>query len=210
MGRLVTKGKCGKSYEAEIMVITVKFLKKGFDNKMILDGVQQLCERFLLDLKQIGIQPEQVILEDQGIKKEYGKEENTAERDVIIKTKINVKFCTYVCSLIKKYTGEIIYEITYKLEDEQDKNQELLKLAVDDSRRQADIIAVSLGKSVIGVESVNDQEYMHRSLAKSITVDDINPEIPDIFNSDTPLSDKAALPTVYLEQEITIAWIMGD
>lgn len=164
----------------------------------------------LLDLKQIGIQPEQIILEDQGIDKGYGKEENTAERDIIIKTKINVKLCTYVCSLIKKYSGEIRYEIKYKLEDEQEKNQELLKRAIDDSRRQADIIAGSLGKSVIGVESVNDQEYMHRSLAKSITIGDINPEIPDIFNSDTPLSDKAALPTVYLEQEITISWLMGD
>lgn len=209
MGRLVTKGTCVKEYEAEIMEITITFHKEGFDSKMILESVQQQCERFMLDLTEIGIKPEQVQIEDEGITKKYGESGNVAERYITIRSKIDVRLGTYICSLIKKYSGEIRYRIQYDLDENADRIQELLKHAVEDSRRQADIIAGSLGKRVIDVESVNDPEYLQKVYYKRGS-DDIEPEIPDFFNSDTPLSDRAALPTVELEKEVTVAWIMGD
>ena len=211
MGRLVTKGKGRKKYEAEIMVISVSFQKKGLDTKYILEKVQEQCEMFLKELNDIGISPEQIRFEDKGIKKKYGEDENTIERKIVIRTKIDVKLCTYICSLIRKYSSDIIYEILYEIEDEETKSQELLKLAVKDSRRQAEIIAESIGKVVKGIESVNDEVYIHRNLARGVVVDEgMNPQIPEVFDSNTPLTDRAALPVIEKSEEITVAWIMND
>lgn len=119
--------------------------------------------------------------------------------------------CTYIFSLIKKCGNEIKYNIHFDVNNKEELSNQLIKLAVEDSRRQADIIAESLGCSITGVNSVNDQRYMHRNLAKSVTVeDDVNPEIPESFRSDTPLSDRAALPTIKLEEEIEICWNMSE
>ena len=113
--------------------------------------------------------------------------------------------------MIKKYGDSIRYKISYELTNEEDLRGKLLDLAVADSRRQADIIAASLGKTVIGVNSVNDKDYVRRNLAKSISLEDApNPEIPEAFRSDTPLSDRAGLPTLTLEEEIEICWNMSD
>lgn len=209
MGRVVTKGCSRKQYNAEIMEISVTFHKEGSDSKIVLENVQKQCEDFLNELVNIGIHPEQIRLEDKGINKRYNDTNISAEKIIYIRTKISIQLCTYICSLIKKYSNDIMYSISYQVENEEIKSQELLQLAVEDSRRQADIIAASLGKSIKDAESVNDEQYIHRNMTKSIAIDNINPEIPEAFSSDTPLSDRTALPTIEKSEEITITWIMG-
>lgn len=211
MSNLVTKGRAIREYEAENMTLKITFRKEGDDTAYILGGVQKQCENFLAELEKINIPPESVRLEDGGISKQrYDSENKYAERELIIKTPIDVRLCTYLFSVIKKYNEEIKYSISYGVNDKDQLKDKMIELAVEDSRRQAEVIATSLGKKVIGVNSVNDQERGYRNLAKSISVDDINPEIPDSFNSDTPLADRAALPTVNFEEEIVICWNMSE
>ena len=211
MGNLVTKGRVHREYEAENMTLNISFQKEGDDVAYILGEVQKQCEEFLAELEKINIPPENVRLEDGGIRNQrYDSENKCAERVLIIKTKIDVRLCTYIFSVIKKYNEEIKYSISYGVNNKDQISDKLIELAVEDSRRQADVIAASLGKTVIGVNSVNDQERGYRNLAKSIRVDDINPKIPDSFNSDTPLADRAALPTVSFEEEIEVCWNMSE
>jgi len=211
MGNLVTKGRATKEFEAEKMILTVIFQKTGDEAGYILDSVQQQCEEFLIELNKIKIAPENIELVDGGLDKHYSSEKPRAERKIIITTKIDILLCTYIFSLIKKCGNEIKYNIHFDVNNKEELSNQLIKLAVEDSRRQADIIAESLGCSITGVNSVNDQRYMHRNLAKSVTVeDDVNPEIPESFRSDTPLSDRAALPTIKLEEEIEICWNMSE
>ena len=212
MGNLVTKGRVIREYEAEIMTLSITFYKDGADGGYILNGVQKQCEDFLAELEKINIPPENVRLEDGGIdRRRYDSEEIRAERKIIIKTKINIRLCTYIFSVIKKYSEAMRYSIHYSVDNKEQLSSQLLELAVEDSRRQADVIAKSLGKTVIGINSVNDKEYRIRNLAKSVCADDdINPEIPEAFKSDTPLADRASLPTVTLEEEIEICWNMSE
>lgn len=211
MGNLVTKGKAIKEYEAEKMTVTITFQKEGDEAGYILSSVQQQCEDFLKELDNINIPPEKIELIDGGLDKHYNSEKPRAERRIVIETGIDIKLCTYLFSLIKKCGNEIKYSISFDVNNKEELSNQLIKLAVEDSRRQADIIAESLGRTIIGVNSVNDQKYVHRNLAKSITVgDDVNPEIPASFRSDTPLSDRAALPTITLDEEIEICWNMSE
>ena len=63
---------------------------------------------------------------------------------------------------------------------------------------------------MVGIESVNDDMYMQRTISKALAVDKSNPKIPEAFESDTPLTDRAALPTISMNEEIKISWLMGD
>lgn len=210
MGKIVTKGSCEKEYEAEIMEITVTFSEEGSDTRFILEGVQEQCEQFLKELSAIGINPESVQFEDSGIQSAY-KEDRRAERSLTLRTKVNVKLCTYICSLLRKHSNEIRYRISYDVENKGEKSRELLQLAVEDSRRQADIIAAALGKTVSGVESVNDEEYRHRDCLYSMSACyEGNPEIPEAFASDTPLTDRASLPTVTMSEQVTVSWTISN
>lgn len=210
MGKLVTKGFVEKEYEAEIMELRVSFQKTGSSSQYILAGVQNLCESFLKELLYIGIEPEKVRMIDEGISEDYNSENLRAKRSIVIETDINIELCTCLFSIIKKYESVIIYKMSYKLKDDAEKDKELLQEAVDDSRKQAEIIALSLGKTVVGVLSVNDEKYLRRNMAKSITVDDVTPVIPTMFISDTPLSDRTALPTIKKSEDIEIAWEMSE
>lgn len=211
MGNLVTKGKAERDFEAEKMILTVIFQKSGDEVSYILGSVQQQCEDFLKELDNIGIPPESIKLIDCGLDKHYNSEKPQAKRKIVITTKIDILLCTYIFSLIKKYGNEIKYDIHFDLYNKEELSIQLIKLAVEDSRRQADIIAKSLGQSIIGVNSVNDQKYLRRECVKNIAVEsDVNPKIPASFRSDTPLSDRAALPTVKLYEEIEICWNMGE
>ncbi len=211
MGNLVTKGRASNEYDAEIMKLTVIFQKKGQDAGYVLKSAKEQCESFLSELNNINVPPEKIQLIDGGVLKKYGHEETTAEKRLIVETRIDIELCTYIFSLIEKCKDEIQYDISFDLLEKEIKSNELLKLAVEDSRRQANIIAASLGKSVIGVNSVNDQKYNQRSLAKSLTIEDaIKAKIPDAFKSDTPLSDRAALPKVLMSEDIEITWNMSE
>lgn len=208
MGKIVTMGRCEKKFTAEKMTLTVAFQKEGDDAAYLVANVQEQCEKFLGELARIGIPPETVILEDRGVSGTgYDPSTARARRELILETRIDARLCAYIFSLIKKSEKNIEYQITYGLEDEEEKTRELIRAAVEDARRQADLIAEALGRRVTGVESVNEEQYGHRLLAKSAALcDGLSPEIPEAFRSDTPLSDRALLPTVVRAEDVVIAW----
>ena len=219
MGKLVTKGKARREYDAERMELTVKFVKSGDDARYVLSSVQEQCEQFLRALSEIGIGPEYVRLKDAGMSENYREEfPIKATREISLEASMDKEFYSYLCDLIKKSEKKIQYSVSYNLEEKEDRNRELLREAVEDARRQADIIAESLGCRVVGVDSINDQDYIsRRNLAKSVEVSEHEfDELLCVFErrrdrkSDTPLADRTAVPMIALSEEIVIAWKMEE
>ncbi len=212
MGTIIMKGYAEKKFEPEIMEFEIEFTKESEDATHAMDYVERQCENFLSELEKVGIEPEQVIVDDEGVSSYRFDSDNqkSASRKIRFKLNVDSKERSYICHLIKKMEKDICYDISYELEDTQSIMKELIEEAVANSREKAELAVGALGKRIVGVKSINTDEYQSRNLAKSVTLDILNEAIPEDFISDTPLADRAALPKITKNHEIKIEWIMED
>ena len=104
MGTIVMKGEAEKEFPAEIMEFRIKFSKDSKDMVHAIDSVRQQCENFMTELETIGIDPEQVTIDDDGVSNaSYDSEEiKRASKTITFKTRVDSKISSYVCHLVKK------------------------------------------------------------------------------------------------------------
>lgn len=209
MGLLVVKGKGKKEYTAEIMKVKLTFRRKGVNLKRVLNMVINECEEFLNELDKIGIAPESIQIVEDDASNTYRDDAYEAVRKIEILTKVDKKLYSYIISLIRNSENPIGYSVDFYLDNLEEKAEELLKLAINDSRRQAEIIAESLGEKIWYAKSVNENHYSRNNESFDFSnMGDIG--IPMDYESSTPFSDRLEIPTIEKSEEISIEWTMGS
>ena len=208
MSKLVVKGKAEKEYVVDAMKVKLSFKGVAESTAEAIKKVNEAFNTFLKELiannidisnftiEEIRISPSSYSSGDKGV---------TARREIKINTNANIKLCAYFVSLIKNYDFTCDFDVSFFISDTNQIRKELLEAAMNDSKVKAETLAKSVGKTIIGIKDICNSDYSHRSIKKSITVDNV--ELP-VFAVGDDLVSELALPTRSEDEEVEVTWLV--
>ena len=182
MGTISLESRAQGIFQADRTRFTFTFSSKSTTVSDAVNELQTQCQTFLKILEKEGIDISKIRFESDDISQDYSSSKFTAKRKVSFNTEFNMQFNNHLINLIKESNHNISLSTEHMLSNYADIHNDLLKKAIADSKKQAELIAESMGTKIIGYQSINPHlnRTMHehpescgiRSLAKSIVVDD--------------------------------------
>lgn len=156
MGKLTIEGKASKKYSYDLMEVSVTFRSQEEKTAQALKTVMSQSETFLAELEAAGIALETVqIGKDETSEDSYQRPCRVrAKRELRLCVPFNMDFANYIRFLVEKNALDADIETTYEFSNLGKIHEELIKLALEDSKTKAAYIAQSMGQKLVGVDSV--------------------------------------------------------
>ncbi|MGN0537885.1 MAG: SIMPL domain-containing protein [Acutalibacteraceae bacterium] len=152
MGKLTITGKASHEYPYDQLEITVQFQVHEKSSSAALEKTLQQCEEFLSILNKEGISMESIHIGKDSVNQKY--KDVCAIREIKIRVPFSMEFTNHFMTLIqnKKYNVDI--DTQYILSNRTDIHNDLIKEAIDDSKKKASLIVEAMGQKLIGIDSV--------------------------------------------------------
>ena len=156
MGKLAITGKAEREICYDIMELTVTFTASGSTSAEALDIVMQQSEDFLAVLADGGVDLTTVHLDENTLDKNRysGEEIFEATRSVMFRVGFDMQTINRLNELIRSKNYLATLSAEYLLSNRAALYRQLLKDALTDSRRQAEMIAETMGQTITGIDSV--------------------------------------------------------
>ena len=212
MGKLIIKGEANRKAEADTAKLTITFYAREKTAAQAVVGVMKNCESFLDTLKKWGMDISKLRMENDDIdRNRYDKETYaTAKRKISFVSKRDMKFQNDIMQLIQKNEIDAELSVSYTNSKLQKIHEKLLKEAVENSRRKAELIASTTGQKIIGIDSVRTENTTG-------FYNDDDDEFEDDFEDDcirkccsVPklLSDELGAPEQRISKSVDVVWLM--
>ena len=156
MGKLKIQGNASKEYEYDIMEITVRFQAHESSSSDAVEKVTGQCEECLAVLSEHGISLSDIRIGEDSVEQEYYAHELDvcATRSITLKLPFDVSYSNYFMELIREKGYAVDVNIAPGLSNKSEIRNELLKLAIEDSKNKAAFIAGAMEQKVTGIDSV--------------------------------------------------------
>lgn len=169
MGKLTITGKASHEYPYDQLEITVQFQVHEKSSSAALEKTLQQCEEFLSILNKDGISMESIRIGEDSVEQEYDDDKELdvcATREIKIRVPFSMEFTNYIMTLIqnKKYNADI--DTRYMLSNSIDIHNDLIKEAIDDSKKKASLIVEAMKQKLIGIDSVKIVEEYYSKCHK--------------------------------------------
>lgn len=163
MGKLTIEGEASKEYAYDVMEISVAFRATKGSSAAALERVMKQSEKFLELLEQAGVSIENIRIAEDSVKDITFDEKIRVEarRALKICTPFNMDFANYVREIVQKSDLDTDVSTQYKFSNPEKIQDELIKLALEDSKEKATYIAGIMGQTIVGIDSV---EIGHKKL----------------------------------------------
>lgn len=156
MGKLTIEGKASKEYAYDLMEISITFRATKDSSAAALERVMKQSEKFLELLEQTGVSIENIRVGEDSVK------DNTFDEKIWVEARRNLKICTpfnmdfanYIREIVQKNDLDADVSTQYKFLNPEKIQDELIKLALEDSKEKATYIAGIMGQTIIGIDSV--------------------------------------------------------
>lgn len=220
MGKALVKGHAEQEFAPDICEITFSVETEGTTAAKATSAARRELEELVSKLEKIGIRPDTLIISDDSSKRPYSyRDENyTAKKQIKLRIPTNTALVNRIHGIIGSGFENTTLDINYEISTETAIMQELTKLAIQDSRKAAELLAEATGTKVVGIDAANlsDGYSMDMNIADldlSIIDDNSNTEhmaygAPCCAESDTPLSDKLIPEKIKLSTDIRIVWMI--
>lgn len=203
MGTIRVRGSAEKDFVIDRFVIRFEIKASGRSSGEVIENGKNQTEQFLqLMHDELGLKPEDFMLNDFSVRQSYG--ENAPYRfskSISIKMPANMQMEERIAELLKKMS-DVEYSMEFELSDENEMEKHVLQSAIEDSRKKAEMIAEALGQKIIGADDVNyeyssgdDVCVQERCLAKPLAAAAVN-----------DLSSRLKNPVKKISKSINIAW----
>lgn len=156
MGTLRVRGTAECRFPADIFTVHIEVLASGETSGAAIAAGKEQTELLLSRMQErLGLQPDSFRLQDESVRQTYG------EKPCYQFTKgISAEIAADLAALERMTEllgtlSETEYHISYALSDLAGKEQQVLRSAVEDSRRRAEMIAAAVGQKICGIEDVN-------------------------------------------------------
>lgn len=204
MGKLTVTGYAKKEVSYDWVTIKITFSSSDKSSARASKMVIEQCDIFLKKVQKKGIQMNQIRLEEDSIRLERYKEEKTiASRGICIEMEYNMPFINFIMKLIQEQNCDIEYSTSYKLSNEKEIHEQLLKEAILDSKGKAESLAASLGKKIIELKSASNRTMGEYSYLDIMKLND------DYFDEEEYLfSDELQAPLSVESEEVIAVWIV--
>ena len=208
MGKLKIVGKASKEFEYDIAVIELTFQVIKKTSPAALKTVMDQCEEFLssmdnlhFDVSTFRIEVDKV---DQCYDRDEGKIDVRASRTIKMKIPLEMEKINFLLKLIQDSEYDVDVDVDYEFSDRVKIHNDLIKMAIADSKQKAEFIAGVMEQKLTRIDSVEiDDSYRtriyERKMSKSVEVGS-TPEYQ--------YSNKLGRPVSQESEEVEVVWLM--
>jgi len=159
MNTIKIKGYASRKANADRIRYTIGFVSKDVKASRASEQVKKQCDVFLKNMKELGFDVSKFHLDGDIIEKEYNKEEKKAKRTVSFELPFDPKINNAIYTIIRKEDLNVETQTGFFLSDRNRLHNELLKEALLDSKRKAELIAEANNQKVKYAELISDNKY---------------------------------------------------
>lgn len=210
MGKLMIEGKAAKEYAYDLMTVSITFWATEGSSSAALKRVMQQSEEFLSILDEAGLKIEEIhIGKDNTEKKSYDRKfEVEAKRELKICIPFNMDFVNFIRKTVQEHAFDADITTTYKFSNVEEIHEELIKLALEDSRTKAAYIADSMKQKVIGIDEmkVGNFKGTFQTLRSHATPDDGQMHYYDELLS--MLCRRVQAPVSTESESVEVVWLI--
>lgn len=207
MGKLKINGKAEKEYSYNVMEITICF--KAFEkySSKAIEKVTTQCEDCLSILNSQGISIKNISINKDDITQEYrdSKLFFSVKREIELRFPFDIRFSNFFMKLIEEKGYDVNVDIKPRMENDNEIRKELLKLAIEDSKNKATLIADMVNQKIVGIDSIEIGEkyvlpiYEDISYAEEVILNGID---------ELPFSNQLKAPTTIEKESVEVVWII--
>lgn len=128
-----------------------------------------------------------------------------ATREIIMRLPFDTGFSNYFMELVQETKYEVDIDITPQLSRTSEIRNELLKLAIDDSKSKASFIADAMDQKIIGIDSV---EIGDRYVDYGIDYMCCEQERSVVASNNLYFSNQLKAPTTKESASVEVVWII--
>ena len=203
MGKLTISGSAKKECSCDVMYITLTFKTWERDTAKGLAQTKSQCDEFLHILEQNGIHVDKIHISDDSISQSM--QNNillvNATRKIEFRLSFNMVFLNRLSEIIKENSYTVDMKTSFELSNKEELHQQLIKDAVLDSRKKAEIIAHAMNQNIVGIKTLH-------TYSKNTYDDDAYYDIMSIFSKKSSISDRLSAPLCTETESVEVEWII--
>lgn len=204
MGKLSIVGKAEREVSYNAIELNITFYIYAKTTAAAIQTIMEQSERFLALITAAGVDMKDIHIGDNSVGQRYSNDEQTvsASREIKIRLCFDMAFVNGLMEMIQEQDFYAALDCDYRLTNREALHVELLKEALSDSRKKAEMIAEIMGQKIVGIDSVehdvcNDREWMVCERERSM-----------ICPGATPLSNQLEAPLTTESETISVVWLI--
>lgn len=204
MGKLSITGKAEREVSYNAIEMSVTFYIHAKTTAEALQIVMEQSEKFLELVTAAGIDMKDIHIGDNSVDQRYSDDELKvhASREMKIRLHFDMAFVNGLMDMIREQDFAVDLDCDYHLTNRAELHMELMKEALADSKKKAEVIAEIMGQKIIGIDSVehdrhNDMEWMCCEQERGI-----------IREGAAPLSNQLEAPITTESETISVVWLI--
>lgn len=207
MGKLKIQGTAVKTYSYDEITLTVGFHTQAENSAAAMAEVLRECENFLSEVKKIGIDLKDVHLSDDRMNQDYDEgPSGEALREIELRLPFDLKLINTIFTIISEHHYHAELDTAYGLSKQHEIRNELIRMAIEDSRAKALCIAETVGQKITGIDSVEiSSDGCRADMAWKGDLKSI------VCPASTSLTDSNAISPAVIEETETVdvVWLMA-
>lgn len=208
MGKLMITGKAEREVCYDVVELTVTFYNDDRNSSDAIDTVIKQSEKFLSIIASKGADISKIRMDDDSLERSSrydDKRRSSARRSFTLRTAFDMKFINSISQIIRNenFNAEIKYD--YLLTNKEEIHKELLKEALEDSRKKAEMIAETVGEKITGIDEMkldNIKAYIRQHMEEREL------SFVDYYESESSYSDELSSPVATETETVNVTWII--
>lgn len=208
MAELTVKGFASKELKCDMVEYTFTFSKDGDSIAEAIANTNSELERFLTLMEEHGVKAKVFKMRDASSRSKYRASEEAhpyeAKRTIQLSLPLDAAVTNSILQLIADEELDVEYSEMHSASLAEETRKELLKLAMEDSKSKAEMIAGCAGKKVLGIVKVstNSDDY------ESSNLDFCGEKVFYMTSRKSMKSDKLEAATVEESEAVTVVWLI--
>lgn len=205
MGKLSMAGNAEREITYDTLNLLIDFCVYAPSAAKATERLTNECEDFLSLITKEGIDFKDIHLGENSIEHNRGEKEIAfcATRQLNIKLNLDMLIINSLTELIKEKDYSVAVYCNYSYSEQKAVHMELLRDALEDSRKKAEFIAEAMGQKITGIDSVSHDLYSGVLRSGSCEAAMFTPK-----KRKPMLSDNLAAPTTVESEHIEVVWII--
>ena len=204
MGKLSITGKAEREVSYDAVELRVTFYVHAKSTSKALQTIMNQSEKFLELITVAGVDMKNIHIGDNSVDQRYddGVLNVFATREMKIRLPFDMVFVNSLMTMVREQDFAVDFTCDYYLTNRADLHMKLMKEALADSKKKAEVIAEIAGQKIIGIDSIKHDEYSDMLWIAC------EKEKSMILPGSTSLSDQLEAPLTTESETINVVWLI--
>ena len=161
MGKLSITGTAEREVSYDAVELRITFNGRAKKTADAVAIIMEECEQLLKIIIDAGVSMKDIHIGENSVDRRYGDNGVTvsANREITLRLKFDMPFINSLMDTIRDQDFSVDMDCSYSYSNKQNLHAVLLREAVENSKKKAELIAEIMGQKVIGIESVNHDSF---------------------------------------------------